>query len=159
MNTGKYQIIKIIKESGKEPVAYDWDCNDVYNMEDSWLIVYGKDCGVCEREPISFLGTRYMTEEHFNLQVIQVTQAIIPEKTGCIFFFDAESEMHLCKLKTGFIFSLGGWLIPIRMVPEFLDIYLDGAFGSAEWTPYYRSMKYFDDFEGTGKIHIFVPKQ
>lgn len=159
MNTDKYQIIKIVKEPGKEILIYDWDCNDVECLEDSWMMVYAKECSDCEREPISFLGTRYLTEEPFNLQVIHVTQAVVSEKTGCVFFIDVESEMDLCNLKTGFFFTLYGWLIPLRMIPDFLDIYMDGGPSIGEWTPYYRSMKYFDDFEGTGKMLIAVPEQ
>lgn len=159
MNTNKYQIIKIVKEPGKEPLAYDWDCKDVHCLEDAWLMVYGKECGDCKREPISFLGTRYLTEEPFNLQVIHVTQVVVPEKTGCIFFIDVENDKDLCNLKTGFAFTLSGWLIPPHMIPEFLETYMDGKTSIGGWTPYYQSMKYFDDFEVTGKMLIAVHEQ
>lgn len=156
MTTERYQIVRIIKEPDKEPQIVDWDISDVQNMEYSWLMVYEKGGNVKEREAISFLGTRFITLEYRNLQVIHITQTVAPVKTGCIFFFDSCNEDELSRKMKGFAFDICGWLVPLQMVSQFVEVYMNGNIDTVKWESYYRSLHYFDDFECTGDMLVKV---
>ncbi len=159
MTTERYQIVKIIKEPDKETQIFDWDISDVQNMEYSWLMVYEKGGNAKEREAISFLGTRFITSEYRNLQVIHVTQTVAPVKTGCIFFFEPHSEEELSSKMKGFTFNIYGWLVPLQMVSQFVELYTEGNIDNVKWGPYYKRLHYFDDFEGTGDMLVSVGKE
>ncbi len=159
MTTERYQIVRIIKEPDKEPLVVDWDISEVQNMDNSWLLVYEKDGNAKEREAISFLGTRFITSGYRNLQVIQVTQAIAPLRTGCVFFFEPHSEEELRRKMKGFTFYIYGWLVPLQLVSKFLEAYMDGNIDNVKWGSYYRSLYYFDDFEGTGNMLLSVERE
>ena len=129
------------------------------NMEYSWLVVYEKGENIKEREAISFLGTRFITSEYRNLQVIHVTQTVAPVKTGCIFFFDSCNEDELSRKMKGFAFDIYGWLVPLQMVSQFVELYTEGNIDNVKWGPYYKRLHYFDDFEGSGDMLVSVGKE
>ena len=158
MTTERYQIVRIIKEPDKEPQIFDWDVSDVQNMDNSWLLVYEKDGNAKERKAISFLGTRFITSEYRNLQVIHVTQTVAPVKTGCIFFFDSCDEDELSRKMKGFVFDIYGWLVPLQLVSQFVEVFMDDSIDDVEWGSYYRSLHFFDDFEGTGDMLVKMPE-
>lgn len=158
MTTERYQIVRIIKEPDKEPQIFDWDISDVQKMDNSWLMVYEKDENAKEREALSFLGTRFVTSEYRNLQVILVTQAFAPVRTGCVFFFEPHSEEELRWKMKGFTFFIFGWLVPLQRVSQFVEVYMDDNIDNVKWGTYYRSLYYFDDFECSGNMLVKMPE-
>lgn len=153
MYTERYQIIKIVKEPGEEPKVHDWDTCDFPVDNHSWLFVYRKDRH-SEEEPVSFLGTRFMTDNRACCDLIHVSQIIIPRIAGMMFFMDVDCAKELRNYLKEFMFSIPGWVIPIENLSIFLEWYMDKSSDSSVWGKYYRRVKYFDDFEGSGKILI-----
>ena len=155
MYTDRFQIVKIVKEHGRNPEIYDWDIQDIQIGKNAWLLVFesGGDEDTI-REPVALLGTRFMTSDKQSLDIIHVSQVAILRAVGKIFFVDAQSAEQIQTMKRGFMFSLPGWVIPVEMISDFLECYMDGAVVKGKWAAYYKSVRFFDDFEGSGSMCV-----
>ena len=154
MYTDRFQIVKIVKEHGKQPEIYDWDIKDSQIGKNSWLLVYEKEDKDVIREPVALLGIRSMTSDQQSLDIIHVSQVAILRAVGKIFFVDAQSVEQIQTMKNGFMFSLPGWVIPVEEISDFLECFMDGNDDTGKWEAYYKNVRFFDDFEGRGSMCV-----